>query len=64
MLLDIFLERMGYREEVDEKCILITALFYLFRVKVIRQVSHLPLRHTKCFIYLDFRTNMMKEFPF
>lgn len=55
---------MGYREEVDEKCILITALFYLFRVKVIRQVSHLPLRHTKCFIYLDFRTNMMKEFPF
>lgn len=55
---------MGYMEEVYEKYILTNALFYLFCMKVIRQVSHLPLRHTKCFIYLDFRTNIMKKLPF
>lgn len=51
-------------EEVYEKCIHTDAFFYLFCVKVIRQVSHLPLRHTECFIYLDFRTDIMKKRPF
>lgn len=45
MVLDIFSERLSYMEEVYEKYILDTALPYLFCVKVIRQVSHLPLRH-------------------
>lgn len=55
---------MGYMEDVYEKYLLTNALFYLFCVKVIRQASHLPLRHTKCFVDLGFRTNMKKELPF